>query len=171
MKTQILAGATALVLAAGMTSSAMAFNHGGRGGGNTGSFRTGSVGAMHSYGAMQGPRMGAVRSFGTSGYAGTRSFGATPYAGNRTFGSTRYAGVRGYNGWRHGRRFVGGWGGYGGWDYPYYDTYAADVGLGVVGLGVGLAEVATGYCDPYAYGWGWGAGYCGPGYAVDAWSW
>jgi len=85
-------------------------------------------------------------------------------------------------GWNHGwnrgwagRRFgwggvgggwggVGGWGGYGGWGYPYYDD--SFIGLGLVGLGVGLA---TGYpyCSPY-YGY-YDYGYCGgPGF-VAAW--
>jgi hypothetical protein len=142
MRKQVLAGVTALALAAGTTTSAMAFSHGGGHAGGWG----GHVGAVHSFG------------------------------GTHTFAGNRFAGVRGFNSFRHGgwggRRFVGGWG-YGGWGYPY-DAYAADVGI--IGLGIGLADVATGYCDPYAYGWGWGAGYCGYGYygygtPIDAWSW
>jgi len=144
MKKQLLAGAAALVIAAGMTTSAMAFSQGGRG--HAGSFRAGGMGSVHSYGAVQGNR-----------FAGTRSFGGNRFAGVRGFNSFRDRGFRG-------QRFVGG-----GWGYPY-DAYAADVGL--VGLGIGLAGVATGYCDPYSYGWGYG-GYCGYGYGtpIDAWSW
>src|SRR5579859_1171799 len=99
MRKQILAGATALLLATGMTTSAMAFSHGGRVGGNVGSVRTGGPTALHSYGGVQGNRFAGVR-----GFNGVR---------HGTWG---------------GRRFVGGgWGGYG-WGYPY-DAYAADVGV------------------------------------------
>lgn len=142
MKRQILAGAMALALATGMTSSAMAFGHGGHAGGFGGHIGMGGVHA--GMGAMHGG-----------------------------FAANRMAGVRGYSAMRHGgwggRRFVGGYG-YGGWGYPY-DAYAADVGI--VGLGLGLAEAATGYCGPYDYNYG----YCGaPGYyaygtPIDAWSW
>jgi hypothetical protein len=73
-----------------------------------------------------------------------------------------FAGMRGFNGWRHGgwggRRFVGG---YGGWGYggPYYDD-GVGIGLGLLGLGVGLAA-GDAYCSSYDYNYG----YCAPGYA------
>jgi hypothetical protein len=74
----------------------------------------------------------------------------------------RFAGIRGFNGHRHGgwggRRFVGGYG-YGGYgDYGYDDDYYG--GLGIVGLGIGLATGAA-YCSPYD-----DYGYCGNGYVV-----
>lgn len=155
MRKQILAGAAALALATGMTTSAMAFSHNGG--------RVGSVGVHSGTFRAAGP----ATTFRNGGPTAMRSYGAVQ--------GHRFVGVRGYNGFRHGgwggRRFGGGYGGWGG-GYPYYDTYAADIGLGVVGLGIGLADVATGYCDPYAYGWGWGAGNCGYGYGtpIDAWS-
>ena len=139
MRQQILAGAIALAVATGMSTSAMAFGHGGHAGSHVG------MGAVHS-----------------------------------GFAANRMAGVRGYtamrNGGWHGRRFVGGFG-YGGWGYPY-DAYAADVGI--VGLGLGLAEAATGYCGPYNYNYGtcggpgyyaYGPTYYGYGTPIDAWSW
>lgn len=137
MKRQIFAGAMALALATGMTSSAMAFSRGGHVGGFGG-----HVGGMH---------------------AGIGAFHSGSFAANRM------AGVRGYSAMRHGgwggRHFVGGYG-YGG--YPY-DAYAA--GIGVVGLGLGLAEAATGYYDPYVYDYGYaGPVYYGYGAPIDAWS-
>lgn len=138
MRQKILAGATVLALATGMTSSAMAFGRGG----HAGSFG-GHVG-------MGGVHAGAIHS---------------------GFAANRMAGVRGYSAMRHGgwggRRFIGG---YGGWGYPY-DAYAADVG--VVGLGLGLAEAATGYCGPYDYNYGYcgGPAYYGYDTPIDAWSW
>lgn len=139
MRKQILAGVMALALATGMTTSAMAFDHGG------GSFHGGG---FHGGGFRGGAIHSGVGGFHTNRFAGIRSFGGGWHPG----------------GWR-GRRFVGGGWGYGGWGYPY-DAYAADIGL--LGLGLGLAEVATGYCDPY-----YGYGYCGPAYygTPIAWSW
>ena len=56
---------------------------------------------------------------------------------------------------RHGRRFAGG---YGGWGYdPYYDGYYG--GLGLPGLGVGLAG-GYDYCSPNGYR------NCGPSFVV-----
>jgi hypothetical protein len=124
MKRQILAGAMVLALATGMTTSAMAFGHGGGGhvggfGGHAGGFgaHVGGMGGMHS------------------------------------FGGSRFAEVRGYGAWGHGgwggRRFVGGYG-YGGSGYPYYDTYAGDlVGLGLAGVATGYCgpyDYDYGYC-------------------------
>src|SRR5271169_1452712 len=127
MRKQVLAGAMAVVLAMGMTTSAMAFGHGG---GHGGGFHGGFAGSRGSFAAMRG--------------------------GN-------FAGVRGFSGWRHGawgsRRAVGGYGGgYG----PYYDDGGIDVGLGLLGLGVGLANGGYGYCSPYDYNYG----YCGPSFVV-----
>jgi hypothetical protein len=138
MRKQLLAGAMAVALATGMTTSAMAFGHGsgGRGGGG---FHSGGYGGLHSggfrssYGAMRG--------------------------GN-------FAGVRGFSGYRHGawggRRFING-NGYGGYG-PYYDDSGIDVGLGLLGLGVGLATGGydNGYCSPYAYD----PGYCGSSFTI-----
>jgi hypothetical protein len=137
MKRQIFAGALALALATGMTTSAMAFGHGG------GHGFAGHVGGMH---------------------AGIGAFHGGSFAANRM------TGVRGYSAMRHGgwggRRFVGGYGGYGygGWDYPYDNAYAADVGI--VGLGLGLAGLASGYCGPYDYSYSYSYGYCGPSVVV-----
>lgn len=146
MRRQFITGAMALALAGGMSTSAMAFGHGGggmHGGGMHGGFSHGGFGGVHA--GMAGVHGGA-------------------------FSGPRFAGVRGYSSWRHGgwggRRVVGG---YGGWGYPY-DANAGDIGL--VGLGLGLAGVATGYCGPYDYDYGYcGAGYSGYGTPIDAWSW
>jgi hypothetical protein len=142
MRKQLLAGAMAIALATAMTTSAMAFGHGGVGHGG-GSFRSGAIGGYHgggfrsSYGAMRG---------------------------------STFDGVRGFSGYRHGtwgsRRFIGGYGygGYGGWGYDpgYYD---AGIGLGLLGLGVGLATgygYDYGYCSPYEYD----PSFCGSSYTI-----
>ena len=141
MRKQILAGAMALALATGMTTSAMAFGHGGA------SFHGGRFqsGAIHGGG-----------------------FHTNRFDGIRSFGGARGGYVRGHSG--------GGRYGYGR-GYPD-DAYAADVGL--VGLGLGLAEAATGYCGPYDYSYGacgapayysYGPAYSGYGTPIDASSW
>jgi hypothetical protein len=114
-----------------------------------------------------------------AGVGGMRSFGGV----HGGFAGNRFGGIRGYSAWRNGgwggRRFIGGYSGYGygGWGYPY-DAYAADVGL--VGLGLGLAEAATGYCGPYDYSYGacgapayysYGPAYSGYSTPINAWSW
>jgi hypothetical protein len=166
MKKQLLAGAMAVALATGMTTSAMAF----RGGGG---FHGGSFGGFHA-GTVGGFRAGSVGGFRSS-------FAAMP--------ANRFAGVRGFNtavrpglGWNRGwagRRFVGGgwgWGGrrfvrsrfVGGFGGPFFDN-GFDVGLGLVGFGLGVATLGYPYCSPYDYGWGWGWGspYCGyPAYST-----
>jgi hypothetical protein len=160
MKKQMIAGAIALMLGAGMTTSAMAFGHGGGGGhfgGGGGHFGGGHFGGGHFGGGHFGG--GHIGGFGghAAGFGGMHG----------GFGGGRLAGVRGYDGgWHHGwggRRLGYGYGGYG---YGgYYDSYAADVGL--FGLGLGLAEAATGTCDPYA-GYDCGYGYGAP---VVTWGW
>jgi hypothetical protein len=168
MKKQLLASAMAVALATGMTTSAMAFGHGGGfhgggfHGGGFGGFHTGSFGGFHA-GSVGGFRGGAL---GTRSVGGFRnSFAAMPAA--------RFSGVRGFNtavrpgGWgvNHGwagRRFVrGGWG-WGGWGWDP----GVDVGLGLLGFGLGVAALATPYCSPYDYGY-WDYGYCGyPAYST-----
>jgi hypothetical protein len=138
MRKQLLAGAMAVALATGMTTSAMAFGRGGGGFHGGGGGFHGGMGGFHgggfrgSFGAMHG-----------GNFAGMRGFSG-----------------RGFHGGWGGRRFVGGYG-HGGYGYgPYYDDGYYD-GLGLVGLGLGLATGA-GYCSPYAYNYG----YCGPGLVV-----
>ena len=95
MRKQLLAGAMAVALAAGMTTSAMAFDRGGAGGFHDGSFHRGG---FHGHSRVH---------IGYSGFRGTN-------AGLRRvgFGDGRY------HGWSD-RRFVGG---HGGWGYgPSYD--------------------------------------------------
>jgi len=101
MKRQILAGATALVLASGMTTSAMAFSHGG---GHVGSIHAGAIGPMHSFG---GSRFAGVR-----GYSGWRHGG---WGGRRFVGG--YGGGWGYGGW--------------GYPYDAYAADVGVVGLGL----------------------------------------
>jgi hypothetical protein len=76
------------------------------------------------------------------------------FAGMRGFGG------RGFHGGWGGRRFVGGYG-YGGYGYgpSYDDGYYG--GLGLVGMGLGLAGLG-GYCSPYADDYG----YCGSSYVI-----
>jgi hypothetical protein len=149
MTKQFLAGAMAIALATGLTSSAMAFGHGGSGGFHGGGFHGGA-----GFGGSHG---GGFRT-GLGGFRG--SYAALP--------RSNFAGVRGFTSFRY-----GGWGGqrfvrgYGGWGYggPYYYDDGLGIGLGLVGLGLGLA---TGYpyCSPFSYRDYYG--YCGPNYVV-AW--
>jgi hypothetical protein len=74
------------------------------------------------------------------------------------YGFQLRVGVRGFNSFRYGswggRRFVGG--------FPYYDD-GFDVGLGLVGVGLGLATADYAYYSPYDYSY---YGYCGPNSVV-----
>lgn len=179
MKKQLFAGAMTLALATGMTTSAMAFGHGGGfHSGGFGGFHSGGFGGFHA-GTVGGFHAGAL---GTRSVGGFRnSFAAMPAA--------RFSGVRGFNtavrpgGWgvNHGwagRRFVGGgwgwnrgWGGRrfvrGGWGWGGWGwDPGVDVGLGLLGFGLGVAALATPYCSPYDYGY-WDYGYCGyPAYST-----
>jgi hypothetical protein len=72
MRKQILAGATALVLATGMTTSAVAFDHGGR-----------SSHAGRSHSGFGGSRFAGVRGF-SEWRQGGRSYGGTYYHGHPT---------------------------------------------------------------------------------------
>jgi hypothetical protein len=131
MKKTLLAVAAAIALATGMTTSAMAFGHGGGAG-----FHGGGMGGF------RGGRFSGLRGF-RGGYAAMH-------------GGT-FAGP----GWHDGRRFVGGYGygryggGYGPYDHGYYG------GLGLLGLGVGLAA-GDGYCSPYEVDYD----YCGSSYVI-----
>lgn len=83
MRQQILAGAMALALATGMTSSAMAFGHGGHVGGHAGSFGGHvGMGAIHS--GFAANRMAGVRGYsamrhGGWGGPGYDAYGPTYY--------------------------------------------------------------------------------------------
>jgi hypothetical protein len=189
MRKQLLVGAMAVALAAGTTTSAMAF----RGGGSFhgGGFHSGGFGGFHSSGfnGFRSSGFSGVPTAGTVGGWRGGAFGARNVGWRNSFAampSQRWSGVRGFNtsvrpglGWNRGwagRRFVGGgwgwggrhfvrrgwgWGGGWGWDPGF------DVGLGLAGFGLGVAALSSTYCSPYDYGWGWDYGYCGyPGYST-----
>lgn len=82
MRKQLLAGAMAVALATGMTTSAMAFDRGG-GGFHGGGFHSGFAGSRGSFAAMHGGNFAGVRGF--SGYRhgawGSRRFVGGGYGG------------------------------------------------------------------------------------------
>ena len=80
MRKQLLAGAMALALAAGITSSAMAFGHGG-GSSHGGGFR-------NSYGAMRGGTFAGVRGFSSFRHG---ALGVRHFVGGYGYGGSGYA--------------------------------------------------------------------------------